>query len=379
MLALSSHPDAGGEAPEAGTAFTYRGRLNQARTSIWRSASTWGLLLLLLYFAVDGVSPFSSHPVATRAVETDSSGGIFAERSTKLLIFMLCMMFVVPRWSSIRRFCGQMKLVTSFPLVALLLCPVSQMPTRTISSAVLLMGGILLMYYIVSRYSFEQVLELLLILGTVAIGTSIVLAVAFPEYGLDSMGGHANAWKGIFSAKNYLGNMGLFFLTIAVSYRGRSSLLRFMRVLQILFCLLAIAFSHAATAYLLTVLYLAYVVMVTALHRVRKKDYFVLCFLTVVILFIGAALVVGWPDLLYNLLGKEPTLTGRTEIWRAAIESIGKRPLLGYGYQAFWLGLEGESYHVIMAVSWLLAQAQNGFVDIALEMGGAGLGIVLLI
>jgi exopolysaccharide production protein ExoQ len=60
-------------------------------------------------------------------------------------------------------------------------------------------------------------------------------------------------------------------------------------------------------------------------------------------------------------------------------DSIAKRPLFGYGYQAFWLGLEGESYRVILAVSWVLAQAQNGFLDVMLEMGMLGLAIVLLV
>ncbi len=73
------------------------------------------------------------------------------------------------------------------------------------------------------------------------------------------------------------------------------------------------------------------------------------------------------------------TLTGRTGIWSAVIDSIAKRPMLGYGYQAFWLGLEGESYRVILAVSWVLAQAQNGFIDVMLEMGAVGLAIVLLV
>jgi exopolysaccharide production protein ExoQ len=61
------------------------------------------------------------------------------------------------------------------------------------------------------------------------------------------------------------------------------------------------------------------------------------------------------------------------------MDSILKRPLLGYGYQAFWLGLEGESYRVILAVSWVLAQAQNGFLDVLLEVGVAGLAVVLLV
>jgi exopolysaccharide production protein ExoQ len=306
-------------------------------------------------------------------------GGVVVERLSKLLVFGICMIFVLQRWQSVRRLSRQMKLVTSFPILALLLCPVSQMPTRTISSGILLLGSILLLYYMMSRYTLAQVLELLLVLGTVAIAASIVFAIALPQYGLDLMGGHSAAWKGIFSAKNYLGNMALFFLTVAVSYPGRTSFLRSVRVSQIILCLAAITFSRAATAYMLTAVYIVYLVIMKALHRLRKKDYFVVCLLLLVSLSTAAVVLVAWPDFLFGLLGKDGTLTGRTGIWSAAIDSIAKRPMLGYGYQAFWLGLEGESYRVILAVSWLLAQAQNGFIDVMLEMGAVGLSIVLLV
>jgi exopolysaccharide production protein ExoQ len=346
---------------------------------IWSRASTWGLLLLLLYFALDGVSPFVNAPTALRAVATSSESGILGERLSKLWMFVLCMIFVAQRHQAVRRLSMQMKLVTAFPILALLLFPVSQLATRTISSGALLLAGILLMYYIMSRYAFDELLELFLILGTGTIVASIVFALALPQYGLDSLGGHATAWKGIFSAKNYLGDLAVFFLAVAVSYRGRTSFLRSVRVSQIIFCLIAIAFSRAATAYLLTAIYLVYFVIMKTLHRFRKKDYFVLCILLVGGLSIAAVMMVAAPDLLFSLLGKDATLTGRTGIWNAAIDSIARRPLFGYGYQAFWLGLEGESYRVILAVSWLLAQAQNGFLDVTLEMGAAGLAIVLLV
>ena len=294
-------------------------------------------------------------------------------------MFVACMIFAVQRLSSVRRLIMQMKLVTSFPLLALLLSPLSQLPMRTISSGALLLGAVLLLYYIMSRYTFDQVLELLLVLGAGTMVASIVFALALPQYGLDQMGGHASAWKGIFSAKNYLGNLALFFLTAAVSYRARTPFLRSVRASQIVFCLTAIAFSRAATAYLLTAIYIAYFVIVKSLHRFRKKDYFVVCFFLLVVFSAAATVIVVWPDFLFTLLGKDVTLTGRTGIWSAVLDSIAKRPLFGYGYQAFWLGLEGESYRVILAVSWVLAQAQNGFLDVMLEMGVAGLVIVLLI
>jgi exopolysaccharide production protein ExoQ len=223
------------------------------------------------------------------------------------------------------------------------------------------------------------VLELLLVLGTGTILASIVFAVVLPQYGLDQMGGHSNAWKGIFSAKNYLGNLALFFLTATVTYSPRTPFFRAARGSQIIFCLIAIAFSRAATAYMLTAVYIGYFVTVKSLHNLRKRDYFVVSFFLLVAFFSVTVVIVAWPDFLFTLLGKDVTLTGRTGIWSAVFDSIAKRPLLGYGYQAFWLGLQGESYRVILAVSWVLAQAQNGFLDVMLEMGAVGLTIVLLI
>ena len=354
-------------------------RADKGSGSIWGRASTWGLMLLLLYFALGGISPFVNEPTATRAVATGSAGGVLFDRVSKLAIFLACMEFALQRHASVRRMSTQTKLITAFPFLALLLAPLSQLPSRTISSGGLLLSAILLLYYIVSRYSLDQVLEMMLALGTVTMATSIVFALALPQYGLDQMGGHSNAWKGIFSAKNYLGNLALFFLTMAVSYRGRTVFLRTVRVWQIIFCLTAIAFSRAATAYLLTAIYISCLLTLTTLRRFRKKDYFVICLLLLITFSAAIVVIVAWPDFLIELLGKDMTLTGRTGIWVAVLDSIAKRPLLGYGYQAFWLGLEGESYRVILAVSWVLAQAQNGFLDIMLEDGVAGLAIVLLV
>jgi exopolysaccharide production protein ExoQ len=363
----------------AGAAVTRRESPAEESANIWVCASTWGLLLLLLYFALDGVSPFVNEPTATRAVATSSAGGILVDRLGKLVIFLACTVFAVHRHQAVRRMSMQMKLVTSFPILALLLSPLSQLPSRTVSSGCLLLGGILLLYYMMVRYTLDQVLELLLVLGTATIMASIVFALALPQFGLDRMGGHSDAWKGIFSAKNYLGNLALFFLTVAVSYRPRTAFLRSVRFSQILFCLTAIAFSHAATAYLLTVVYAVFFVVLRSLRRFRKKDYFLVCVVFAVALSVAIAAILLWPDLLFELLGKDVTLTGRTGIWSAVTNSILKRPLLGYGYQAFWLGLEGESYRVILAVSWVLAQAQNGFLDVILEVGVPGVAIVVLV
>ncbi len=344
---------------------------------LWSRVSTWGLLLPLLYFALDGVSPFVNGPASMRAVST--GGSVLLDRLNNGLIVTGCLLFVIRRHHAVRWLCGQMKLVILFPILALLFCPVSQQITRTISSDAVLLGGILLIFYIMTRYQLNEVLELFLVLGSGTMVASILFALVLPQYGRDLMGGHSSAWKGIFSAKNYLGNMALFFLTMAVSYRPRSPLFRSLRVSQILLCLVAIAFSRAATTYMLTTVYIAYATTLRSVRLLRRKDYFV-AFILLLVLFGAVIAFVTWkPDLLFSVLGKDSTLTGRTEIWSAVAGSIAKRPLLGYGYQAFWLGFKGESYRIILTVTWALGQAQNGFLDVMLELGVGGLIIVLLL
>jgi len=352
---------------------------DEARVGFWSRASTWSLILTLVYFALDGVSPFVNSGTAMRAVQTSSAGGALLDRFSNVAIFCVCMLFVIRHHRSVTALGMRVKLIVSFPVFALLLSPISQQLTRSASASMVLLGGILLMLYIMSRYSVNEVLEIFLVLGAGTIVASVLFAVGLPQYGLDRLGGHSAAWKGIFSAKNYLGNMALFFLTVAVSYRPRSRTFSYLRLAQIAACLMAIAFSRAATSYLLTAIYIGYASTLMMVRGLRKKDYFVAFVLLFVAFGLCAALVVVKPDIVFGVLGKDATLTGRTGIWEAVLGSIAKRPLLGYGYQAFWLGFKGESYRVILAVTWALAQAQNGFLDVTLQMGLVGFSIVILL
>jgi exopolysaccharide production protein ExoQ len=158
MHMLSSYHASLATAPQPSRARREECRRVIQVAGIWSRASTWGLLLLLLYFALDGVSPFVNDPTALRAVATSSESGMFGERMIKLWMFVLCMLVVAQRRQAVWRLSMQSKLVTGFPILALALFPVSQLATRTLSSAALLLAAILLMHYILSRYSFNELL-----------------------------------------------------------------------------------------------------------------------------------------------------------------------------------------------------------------------------
>jgi O-antigen ligase len=79
---------------------------------------------------------------------------------------------------------------------------------------------------------------------------------------------------------------------------------------------------------------------------------------------------------LLHLLGKDVTLTGRTDLWRLMLQAAGERPLLGYGYST---GFRQEVARLVAARSayGYVPNAQNGYLDVVLNLGLVGLGLTL--
>lgn len=81
-------------------------------------------------------------------------------------------------------------------------------------------------------------------------------------------------------------------------------------------------------------------------------------------------------------LGKDMTLTGRTEFWPQIIEKINERPLLGYGVGGFWQswrGIDNPAANIIIVKSQFKPpHSHNGFLDLACELGWAGLSLFII-
>lgn len=84
--------------------------------------------------------------------------------------------------------------------------------------------------------------------------------------------------------------------------------------------------------------------------------------------------------IIIDLLGKDLTLTGRTDFWPQLIEKVEKKPFVGYGYSGFWQdwrGLDSPSSDIISGSGFIPRQAHNGFLDLALNLGLFGLFLFL--
>ena len=96
---------------------------------------------------------------------------------------------------------------------------------------------------------------------------------------------------------------------------------------------------------------------------------------------LAAGLVVGLLQITVNLkdsvitgLGRDSTLTGRTELWDT-LKTMEPNPLFGAGFESFWLGDRVEKLWSIYW--WKPNQAHNGYYETYLNLGLIGVALLL--
>jgi O-antigen ligase len=77
-----------------------------------------------------------------------------------------------------------------------------------------------------------------------------------------------------------------------------------------------------------------------------------------------------------DAMGRDPTLTDRTEVWSVVIGMV-TDPLLGTGFESFWLGPRLKKLWSIY--SWRPWQAHNGYIEIFVNLGWTGVALLAVV
>jgi exopolysaccharide production protein ExoQ len=91
-----------------------------------------------------------------------------------------------------------------------------------------------------------------------------------------------------------------------------------------------------------------------------------------VVAALGTVAVVARGPVL-DLLGKEPTLTGRSDIWASVIELAQQRPVFGWGWVSYWAPWVEPFRGLSFEGGVNQYQAHNAWLDIWLQLGIVGL------
>lgn len=228
--------------------------------------------------------------------------------------------------------------------------------------------------YLCTSYDSRELLSILSWACGLVVMMSVLLVIVAPGYGLDPVRG--DAWRGVLATKNELGRIA----ALALVLWGTRIVLRMgprlVSIAMLVLCGAAVVGSNSRTASIVVVAVgaLGLLAVIAAINRrLAVAAWTALASVS----FVAATWLLNNPGVgTVDIVG-DPTLTGRTQLWAAVLQSIAQRPWLGYGYGAFWKGVAGPSAEVISIVHWAPPHSHNGLLDICLDLGVVGGAIAI--
>ncbi|MGY8661255.1 O-antigen ligase [Bradyrhizobium sp. UFLA05-109] len=189
----------------------------------------------------------------------------------------------------------------------------------------------------------------------------------------------AGDWRGTFGHKNSTAPVMAMLVFVGLHLLRSGNLIG--GVLMVASSAIFLFFSGGKTATALcayTVLVSWLLLRLTSLRAMALVAFVPLALLNVI--SIGSVL---FPQLrsVLAILPVDASFTGRSDIWSFVLDAIRMRPILGYGFAAFWgepasanLQPEGDTAWAVEA-----AHSHNGYLDLAVTIGLPGLALSLLV
>jgi O-antigen ligase len=255
-------------------------------------------------------------------------------------------------------------------------------PELTWRRSLSLLGTTLLGVYLGLRFRFEEVANLLFVSLALIVGASFAVAVVFPEFGVHQAGDaltghHAGLWRGLYWHKIPLGAAAGILVTTTVATWSAIAFPSTVKLAVVLVAATVVMMSGSAQSLVLMIVFATLIVahyQVGAMKpALRAAAFFWLLFvasLTLLFFDEAQAILLDWLD-------RDPTLSSRIYIWRAALAGGLEHAVFGNGYNVGWFG--GSNLIAFQRYRIDVGHAHNGYIQIWLDLGLVGLGSLLMV
>ncbi|RUT13422.1 hypothetical protein DSM107010_13770 [Chroococcidiopsis cubana SAG 39.79] len=139
-------------------------------------------------------------------------------------------------------------------------------------------------------------------------------------------------------------------------------------------CTVSLAITNTVSAYLSL---LEILIILLLLRTLKTKNVVLISFILFFITSVITLLATNHETVL-DFFRRDTTGTGRTILWGMVWEKIMERPVLGYGLNAFWTGLDGPCADIWQRIRWQAPHAHNGLLDVGLQLGLLGMLALLI-
>ena len=203
-----------------------------------------------------------------------------------------------------------------------------------------------------------------------AIG-SLVMVFAFPAIGVHQ-DVNAGLWRGLWYEKNQMGLVMVAGATAAAAVMASGDPRRLIPMATLALSIGLVLATQSKTSLLCLMVALGGVGGLWALRQGGAAFAVVMVWLGVVAAGLGVWIWSTHSVEILEALGKDPSLTGRTDIWESLMRRVAERPWTGYGYSAFW-GRESVPADMVRAeTDWPVPSAHNGWIDVLVQLGWTG-------
>jgi exopolysaccharide production protein ExoQ len=183
-------------------------------------------------------------------------------------------------------------------------------------------------------------------------------------------------YQGYFGGKNYLGECAAVAFLLSLHEIVHRGWRRILGTIVVAIAIVLVFLSDSKTAFGLIIVSPLLAQLTLTIRKItRVSPAIILLSIPFCYTAVSNVLHVDIMGHVAYMLYHDATLTGRTIIWEFVQYEIAHRPLLGWGYQSFWLVPGSPSSE---ASGWvkLMPNAHNGYYDTMLEMGYVGLAFL---
>ncbi|MCI1575002.1 MAG: O-antigen ligase family protein [Weizmannia coagulans] len=216
------------------------------------------------------------------------------------------------------------------------------------------------------RLNFHELVKIMYSSYFIISVLSLITVTFLPNYGIHSDIYLIGDYKGVFTNKNTLGiNMvfsifSSFCLLFLVKKRSP------MILVNVIISFYLLIKSNSKTSLIMLISLFLILILLFIIRKVIDKNLFIFfnCLFSIIL---GLILFFVYKNFDYfvNMLDRDPSMTGRSNIWPYVIHKIYDKPILGYGYYNFW---NNPNYKLDSHFN-----AHDGFLDITLNVGIVGL------
>lgn len=350
------------------------------------SAAIWVPLTWMFFMASRGPSQWLSGriEVVGGAAEALEDGDPLNRAITFGLLFLGVAILVSRsfRWGD---FFARNRVLTVYLLFALVSVLWSDLPVPAFKKWFRDFGNYVMLLVVLSDpRPLEAVCTLLRWLGYLLVPLSVTLIKYFPALArqYDPWTGFAT-YSGATTSKNMLGIVGLvcgiyFIWDTVVQWPNRRNR-RQKRIILVnvaLICMVMWLLNICNSATSRTCLVLACLVILPAHSKTvqRRPQILTATIPCIFLLYAFLAFGLGLNGELAGAVGRDPTLSGRTEIWGIVL-SQHTNPFVGAGYESFWLG--PRLARIWAGGQGMINEAHNGYLEAYLNLGYVGLLLLL--